>query len=359
MRFHPILALPLAAAVPALAEPSERDVEFFEKKVRPILVERCYECHSAESGKSKGGLTLDSQPAILQGGDNGPALVAGDPGNSLLIEAVRYQKRELQMPPKSPLPAAELRVLEEWVARGAPDPRTEPVASAVKPRPVDIEQGRRHWAFQPVADVPTPKGGHPIDVFLSAKLAEKGLDFAAPADAHTFLRRATYDLTGLPPTPEETAAFTAAHASDPDRATRQLIDRLLASPHYGEKWGRHWLDVARYADSNGLDENIALGTAWRYRDYVVRAFNEDKPFDRFLTEQLAGDLLPARTLAERHEHATATAFLNLGAKVLAEPDKEKLAMDVIDEQLDTFGRAFLGMTLGCVRCHDHKFDPVT
>ncbi|HRJ11529.1 MAG TPA: DUF1549 and DUF1553 domain-containing protein, partial [Prosthecobacter sp.] len=233
------------------------------------------------------------------------------------------------------------------------------VASAVKPRPVDIEQGRRHWAFQPVADVPTPKGGHPIDVFLSAKLAEKGLDFAAPADAHTFLRRATYDLTGLPPTPEDTAAFTAAHASDPDRATRQLIDRLLASPHYGEKWGRHWLDVARYADSNGLDENIALGTAWRYRDYVVRAFNEDKPFDRFLTEQLAGDLLPARTLAERHEHATATAFLNLGAKVLAEPDKEKLAMDVIDEQLETFGRAFLGMTLGCVRCHDHKFDPVT
>jgi len=361
MRLPLLVALPACTGLvgPLCAAPSAADLDFFEKKVRPILVERCYECHSAEAGKSKGGLTVDSQPALLQGGDNGPALVAGDPDKSLLITAVRYHKRDLQMPPKSPLPAAEQRVLEEWVKRGAPDPREQAVAASVKPRPVDVEQGRRHWAFQPVAEVPTPREGHPIDAFLRARLKEKGLNFAAPAEPATFLRRITFDLTGLPPTPEEVVAFVADHAAAPEAAVRRLVDRLLASPHYGEKWGRHWLDVARYADSNGLDENIALGTAWRYRDYVVNAFNRDKPFDRFLTEQLAGDLLPARDLDERHEQATATAFLNLGAKVLAEPDKEKLAMDVIDEQLETTGRAFLGMTLGCVRCHDHKFDPVT
>jgi hypothetical protein len=361
MRLHAFLVLTTGAGLlsAARAEPSATDLEFFEKKVRPILVERCYECHSAEAGKSKGGLTVDSRPALLKGGDNGPALIAGVPDKSLLITAIRYQKRELQMPPKSPLPAAEQRVLEEWVKRGAPDPRHEEIAASVKPRPVDVEQGRRHWAFRPVAEVPTPKNGHPVDAFLQARLAEKGLEFAPPADPATFLRRITFDLTGLPPTPEELAGFIADHGAAPEAAVRRLVDRLLASPHYGEKWGRHWLDVARYADSNGLDENIALGTAWRYRDYVVRAFNHDKPFDRFLTEQIAGDLLPARDLAERQEHATATAFLNLGAKVLAEPDKEKLAMDVIDEQLETTGRAFLGMTLGCVRCHDHKFDPVT
>lgn len=361
MRLLRLAVLPFAVgyAGRVWAAPSAGDVEFFEKKVRPILVERCYECHSSESGKSKGGLLLDSRPAMLQGGDTGPVVVSGEPDRSLLIEAVRYQKRELQMPPKGALPTEELRVLEEWVRRGAPDPREQPAVAGVKPRAVNVEQGRQHWAFKSVQQVQPPSGGHPVDAFLEVKLAENGLDFSPPADAVTFLRRATYDLTGLPPTVEETVAFTQAFEMDTERAVRQLIDRLLASPHYGEKWGRHWLDVARYADSNGLDENIALGTAWRYRDYVVRAFNEDKPFDRFLVEQIAGDVLPAASLAERHEHATATAFLNLGAKVLAEPDKEKLQMDVIDEQLDTLGRAFLGMTLGCVRCHDHKFDPVT
>lgn len=340
-------------------ELSPGDLDFFEKKVRPILVERCYECHSDESGKTKGNLAVDSKSALMQGGDNGPGLIAGNPDKSLIIEAVRYKNRDMQMPPKSALPAAEIKVLEEWVKRGAPDPRTQVVAQG--PRKIDVEKGRQHWAFTAVKNVAVPKNSqpHPVDAFITAKLGEKNMRLSAPADAVTLIRRMTYNLTGLPPTPEEVSDFKHAHADNPQTAVRALIDRLLASPHYGEKWGRHWLDVARYADSNGLDENVALGTAWRYRDYVVKSFNADKPYDRFLVEQIAGDLLRSETLEERHEYATATAFLNLGAKVLAEADKVKLVMDVVDEQIETTGRAFMAMTLGCVRCHDHKFDPVS
>lgn len=355
-------ALMGALVTPCLAAtaPTAGQLDFFEKKVRPILVERCYECHSAESGKIKGGLALDARDSILTGGDNGPALVSGNPDKSLIIEAVRYQNRDMQMPPKNALPAAEQKILEEWVKMGAPDPREVVAGKSHAPHVIDLEAGRKHWAFRPISPVekPASNAANPIDSFITAKLNEKGLKPAAPADPVTFIRRATFDLTGLPPTPAEVTAFLADAQKDRQAAIRTLIDRLLASPHYGEKWGRHWLDVARYADSNGLDENIALGTAWQYRDYVVRAFNTDKPFDRFLTEQIAGDLLPAQNLEARREHATATAFLNLGAKVLAEPDKEKLVMDTVDEQIETLGRAFLGMTLGCVRCHDHKFDPI-
>lgn len=338
--------------------PSAADLDFFEKKVRPILIERCYECHSTESGKTKGSLAVDSKQALLQGGDNGPALIAGDADKSLIIEAIRYKNRDMQMPPKSAMPAAEIKILEEWVQRGAPDPRTQ--VTSVGPQKIDLEKGRQHWAFRTIAKVKPPMAeGHPVDAFIEAKLAENKLTLSPPADPVTLIRRMSFDLIGLPPTPDEVSAFVTEYSQQPQTAVRTLIDRLLASPHYGEKWGRHWLDVARYADSNGLDENVALGSAWRYRDYVVRSLNADKPFDRFLTEQIAGDLLPAKDLSERHEHATATAFLNLGAKVLAEADKEKLTMDVVDEQIETTGRAFLGMTLGCVRCHDHKFDPIS
>lgn len=351
--------LALHAGIAGVAAPADDTrMAFFEKTVRPILINRCYECHSTEKGKSKGGLTLDSRDAVLKGGDNGPALVAGSPDKSLLIESVRYHNHDLQMPPKGAMPAAEVRALEEWVEMGAPDPR-EAVTSAKQapPRVIDIAEGGKHWAFRPISrpSVPAVKAKNPIDAFIIAKLAEKGLALSAPADKRTLIRRATFDLTGLPPTPAEVDAFL--HDQSPDAFAR-VIDRLLRSPHYGEKWGRHWLDVARYSDSNGLDENIALGTAWRYRDYVVQAVNADKPFDRFLTEQLAGDLLESKDIPTRHERATATAFLNLGAKVLAEPDKAKLVMDVVDEQIDVVGRAFMGLTLGCVRCHDHKFDPI-
>ena len=335
------------------APPTAGDLDFFERQVRPLLVSRCYECHSTQN-KTKGGLALDTRDGALKGGDRGPVLVAGDPEKSLLIEATRYKNQDLRMPPKNPLSGAEVKVLEDWVKRGAPDPRTGPEIVLKGPRVIDIREGRKFWSFTPLAGVKPPVVPHavsPIDAFIQTKLKEKDLAAAPPADKRTILRRATFDLTGLPPTPQEVVAFLADTSPE---AFDRVIDRLLASTHYGERWGRHWLDVARYADSNGMDENVAYGHAWRYRDYVVRTFNDDKPFDQFLIEQIAGDLLP-----NREDAITATGFLSLGARVLAEPDLQKLDMDIIDEQIDTVGKAFLGMTLGCVRCHDHKFDPIT
>jgi cytochrome c553 len=354
------IALAAFATSRAVAAVSETDgMAFFEKEVRPVLVNRCYQCHSVAK-KTKGGLALDSKESTLKGGDSGPALVAGDPEQSKLIEAVRYKNHDLQMPPKGELPAEEIKTLEAWIKMGAPDPRAGEVAAAANTkgaRVINIEEGRKFWSFKPIARVEPPAVPgravaikNPIDAFIQAKLKEKGLTSAPPADKRTLIRRATFDLIGLPPTPKDVDAFLADKSPE---AFDRVIERLLASPQYGERWGRHWLDVARYADSNGMDENIAFGNAWRYRDYVVRAFNSDKPFDQFLIEQMAGDLLPYS-----EEAITATGFLSLGARVLAEPDVRKLQMDIIDEQIDTTGKAFLGMTLGCARCHDHKFDPI-
>jgi hypothetical protein len=349
-----------------LAQPSRAHLDFFEANIRPILVKHCYECHSSKD--PDGGLSLDSQAGLSRGGDSGPAFISGNPEESRLIEAIRYKNPNLQMPPQNKLAPAEIAALEKWITLGAPDPRTEaPVSGAPAPTGMSIAEGREFWAFKPLADVAPPQIGEtksretkhvnaawirtPIDAFIAAKLQQAGLSPAPPADKRTLIRRATFDLTGLPPTPAEIEEFL--HDESPNAFSR-VVERLLASPEYGVRWGRHWLDVARYADSNGLDENLAYGNAWRYRDYVVQAFNDDKPFDRFLIEQIAGDQLPDAT----RETLTATAFLALGAKVLAEPDKEKLKLDTIDEQLDTIGKAFLGMTIGCARCHDHKFDPV-
>ena len=363
-----VLALRVAAPVHS-AEPTAAGLEHFEKHVRPLLVKHCYECHAA--GEVNGGLLVDTRDGLLKGGDTGPALVPGQPDKSLLVEAVRYKNTDLQMPPKGRLAADEIAALEKWVSLGAPDPRVATSAPTAKPAAGDphsgtaptgmsIADGRQFWSFKPVGNPAVPKVQHadwvqnPIDAFLLAKLEAQGLEPAPPADARTLIRRMTFDLTGLPPTSQEVEAFVQSAIRNPQSAIGELIDRLLASPGYGVRWGRHWLDVARYADSNGLDENLAFGNAWRYRDYVVDAFQRDKPFDQFLVEQLAGDLVP---WANR-ETKTATGFLVLGAKVLAEPDRDKLVMDTIDEQLDATGKAFLGMTLGCVRCHDHKFDPV-
>jgi hypothetical protein len=341
-----IFVLPTVAVAAAVD-----GMEFFEKKVRPVLVERCYECHST-SKKIKGGLALDSKAGVLQGGDSGPTLVAGEPDKSRLIEAIRYKNQDLQMPPKGAIAAEEISILEQWVQMGAPDPRSDSPAPS-GPRPVNIAEGRRHWAFQPLAEVTPPlketASTHPIDAFLLADMKAAGVpaQFSPSTDARTLARRTAYTLTGLPPEPE---SYQLSHSTH--------VAKLLSMPQYGEHWGRHWLDVARYADSNGLDENVALGHAWRYRDYVVKAFNQDKPYDQFIVEQLAGDLLTSENRENEIDALTATGFLALGAKVLAEPDMQKLEMDIIDEQIDTLGKAFLGMTLGCVRCHDHKFDPI-
>ena len=276
------------------APPGEDGSNFFERSIRPLLVERCYECHSTQAKKLKGGLNLEHREGWVKGGDRGAAIEPGKPEASLLIQAVRYQDEDLQMPPKGKLSEREIAVLTQWVAMGAPDPRDGATRPIARPR-IDVEHGRAFWAFRPPAApaIPTVRDPSwprtPLDRFILAGLEAAGLRPAPPADRRTLIRRATFDLTGLPPTPAEVDAFLADDSPD---AFARVVDRLLASPHYGERWGRHWLDVARYADSNGLDENVAHGNAWRYRDYVIAAFNRDKPFDRFLREQLAGDLLP-------------------------------------------------------------------
>lgn len=342
----------LAVEDPAQTQPATAEqLKFFETNVRPVLVEHCQKCHGEK--KQWAGLRLDSRAALLQGGDSGAAILPGKPNESLLIKAVRHEDEDLKMPQNSKLADPQIADLVRWVEMGAPYPEAQPSIARTR--------DPNHWSFRPPVDQPIPavKNGDwsdsPLDRFILAKLEAAGLAPAERADKQTLIRRVTFDLTGLPPTPAEIAAFVADERTD---AYAQLVDRLLKSPAYGERWGRHWLDVARYADSNGLDENVAHGNAWRYRDYVVAAFNSDKPFDRFLTEQLAGDLLPAATEAQKHEHLIATGFMSIGPKVLAEVNEAKMKMDIVDEQIDTVGRVFLGLTLGCARCHDHKFDPI-
>jgi mono/diheme cytochrome c family protein/cytochrome c553 len=344
-----LLALHTRAAA-ADPQPTPEDTRFFETKIRPILADKCYKCHGPQ--KQRGELRLDSAAAIKKGGDSGHSLInAAKPDESLLLRAVRHADGVEKMPPNSKLKDSEIADLAAWVKRGAPFPAT---AVVVGPDPA------KHWAFQPIVRPELPqisnKSANAIDAFVLAKLAAAGLKPAPQADKRTLIRRATFDLTGLPPTPAEVDAFLKDDSPD---AFAKVIDRLLASPAYGERWGRHWLDVSRYADSNGLDENTAHGNAWRFRDYVIQSFNADKPYNRFLLEQIAGDLLPADTPAARREQLIATGFLALGPKVLAEPDEKKMELDIVDEQIDTLGRTVMGLTLGCARCHDHKFDPIS
>jgi cytochrome c553 len=328
-------------------------VEFFEKNVRPLFIQRCFGCHGA-GASPMGGLRLDSRESIFQGGGRGPAVVAGKPNDSLLIRALRQTDDSLKMPPGKKLSDPEIAMLAQWIAMGAPWAAAQTAASNAP--------AQKYWAFVPPKDPAPPQVKNsewvksPIDAFVLAGLEAKNLKPAPPAGKRELIRRATFDLTGLPPTPEEVQAFLSDQKPD---AFARLVDRLLASPRYGERWGRHWLDVARYADSNGLDENLVYRNAFRYRDYVIQAFNKDKPYDQFVREQLAGDLLPdAQNLENTYERWTATGFLSLGAKMLAEDDPAKMEMDIVDEQMDTASRAFMGLTVGCARCHDHKFDPI-
>ena len=355
---RPITALLFAPL--ALLAAGDDDL-FFESKVRPVLIKRCYDCHSTEK-KTKGGLALDTRAGWQHGGDNGPAIIPGDLTKSLVIKAVRYLDKDFAMPPKSRLPADEVAILEEWVKRGAPDPRTDDTAKAAKPkRSIDLEAGRKFWAFQPVANPTAPAvkdsfwPKDPVDRFLLAKIEAKGLKPAGDADRHTWIRRVSLDLTGLPATAEEVIAFANDNS---DAAYAKVVDRLLASPAYGERWARHWLDLTGYADMIGTSNEVFAEHAWRYRDYLIQAFNHDKPFDLFIKEQLAGDLMPASSPEQRASQLVATGFLMVGDLEIVNPDKAKMETDHIDTQLIKIGGAFLGMTMGCARCHDHKFDPV-
>ena len=338
------------------ASADERQAHF-ENRIRPILVKHCLECHGDDPSELGGGLSLLSRQSALSGGDTGPAFVPQQADSSLLIQAMRYQG-PIQMPPDGRLPAAVVKDFEQWIADGAYDPREEsladrPVASTTSPLATALD----HWAFQPLRRASASANESPtlIDGQIDRALAAQGLKRSRPAAPVTLLRRLHYDLTGLPPSPDLIKRFSDAPT---DLAYQAIVDELLATADYGRHWGRHWLDVARYADSNGSDFNATFHQAWRYRDYVIDSFNADKPYDQFLAEQIAGDLLPAKDEAARTSQLVATGFLMLGPKMLSERDKAKLQMDVVDDQIDTIGRAMMGLTLGCARCHDHKFDPV-
>jgi hypothetical protein len=350
------MLLVAALAVPAVQADEPIPViqrEFFESRIRPVLVDHCFKCHSAQAKSLKAGLRLDSRDGLRNGGDTGPAIVPGKPAASLLLKALSYTDDGLRMPPKAKLPDAVVADFEQWILMGAPDPRT---TSGVATSSMDLQAARRHWSFQPIKTRCPPQVKNsawprtPVDRFVLAKLEERGLSPSPPADKRTLIRRATVDLTGLPPTPEEVDAFLAD--SSPDAFTR-VVDRLLASPAYGERWGRHWLDVARYADTKDgvlmFGDDRVRPYAYTYRDYVIRAFNEDLPFDRFIHEQLAADLIEPKVEPWR---LAAMGFLTLGRMF------DNNIHDVIDDRIDTVSRGMLGLTVACARCHDHKYDPI-
>ncbi len=349
------------------AEPSDEQIAFFEKKIRPALVKHCYQCHSVEGDKIKGGLVLDTRESSRTGGDTGPAVVPFKLEESLLYTAIQYGDPDLEMPPKHKLEDSLIADFKTWIEMGAPDPRE---ATTGKKTPqhynstIDIEKGREHWAYQApkAAEIPSPKnkdwGRNPIDAFLASAQEAKGLTPAADADPRTLLRRLSFDLTGLPPDSAQVEVFVKAYAENPDSAIAEAVSAYLASAQFGERWGRHWLDVARYAESSGKEINATYPDAWRYRDYVIDSFNADKPLDRFFTEQIAGDLLPASDDATRASNLVATGFLAIGTKNLNEQSSRQFRFDLVDEQIDTTTQALLGTTVSCARCHDHKFDPI-
>ncbi len=339
------------------ASPTPAQVQFFESRIRPILADNCYKCHSQHADKLKASLLLDTRDGLLNGGDSGPAIVPGDPDKSLLIKAVRYTDADLQMPPKGKkLSDAQVSDLVAWVKMGAPDPRLAAINPAVAEK-VYSSADKNHWAWQPVKKPSTPSVGagfspnSPIDNFILAKLEQKELKPNPPADKRTLIRRATFDLTGLPPTSEEVQEFVR---DDSAEAFARVVDRLLASPQYGERWGRHWLDVARYSDTKGQvkrqreDPNYPF--AWSYRDYVIRSFNEDKPYNLFILEQIAADKIPSS--AKNPANLAALGFLTLGERFMG------MQNDIINDRIDTVTKGFLALTVSCARCHDHKFDPI-
>ncbi len=350
------LILAVAASQLTAAEPNAAGLEYFERKVRPLLAENCYSCHGEK--KQKGKLRLDSPGAIRAGGESGAIFTPGKPDESRIILAVGYQDEDLKMPPKKRLSPQQVADLAEWVRLGAPMPASDAAATAPARKEFQITaKDRAHWAFQPLKRPEVPKltrrqPVNPIDAFILTKLKTKGLTANPTATRQELVRRATYDLTGLPPSPAEVEAFLADKSP---RAWENLIDRLLDSPRYGEKWGRHWLDLVRYAESNSYERDNPKPHAWRYRDYVIQSFNADKPYDQFMREQLAGD-----EFAKSDDDAIiATGFYRLGIWDDEPADKELALYDGLDDIVATTGQVFLGLTVDCARCHHHKIDPIS
>ncbi len=351
------------------AAPPQAGIEFFEKKIRPLLSEHCYSCHSTQAKKQKGGLLLDTRDGLRKGGESGPALVPGKPGESLLLKAVGYTDESLKMPPKSKLSDNAIADLAEWIKMGAPDPRDKAIVQKTAPTWEEILASRRTWwSLQPVRKVEPPAvkdaawSSHAVDRFLLNRLEQVGLAPAAAADPRTLVRRLHLILTGLPPSPEVIERFVQSAICNLQSAIEQEVDRLLASPHFGERWARHWLDVVRFTETHGNEWNYEVHHAWRYRDYLIRAFNDDVPFDQFVREHLAGDMLPPRwNVKERFNEAPiGTAFFRFG-EVNHDDCIEfrQLGFDLLDNQIDTLGKAFQGTTIACARCHDHKIDSVS
>ena len=371
IKIHPCLSLLCVTTIAALAipgatsraeeaSPEDAKLEFFEKKVRPILSDHCYQCHSADT-KPSGGLRVDDRNGLLLGGDAGPAVIAGKPEESLILERVQHGTKKVMPKEGDLLTDAEIADLTQWIKDGVAWPR-EKIPPYIGRKREDFEELKAsHWAWQPLHQPATPSVANPawprsdIDHFILAGLEAKKLAPVADADRGTLIRRLTFDLTGLPPTPAEAESF--AQDQSPN-AFAKIVDRLLASTQFGERWGRHWLDVARYGESTGPSRNIPYPHAWKYRDYVIDAVNRDVPFNRFIQEQIAGDLLPAATPAERDRQLIATGFLALGVKDVNQRFKTRFIMDNVDEQIDAVSRSFLALTVSCARCHDHKFDPI-
>ncbi|MEX0742699.1 MAG: DUF1549 domain-containing protein, partial [Phycisphaeraceae bacterium] len=351
-----------AAAGPAHADDPQA-LEFFEREVRPLLAERCFECHGVQRQRSD--FRIDHIQFILEGGEAGPALTPGDAEQSRLIKAIRYDDVDLQMPPRSKLPDAEIAVLERWVEMGAPWPDEQPREAELGPS-FDLDQRlTEHWAWEGLKRPAVPSVqqsqavGNAVDAFIVAKLAEAELEPTEQADRRTLIRRVSFDLTGLPPTPEEVEAFLADDSED---AYEKVVDRLLNSPHFGERWARHWMDLVRYAETYGHEFDYPIHHAWRYRDYLIRAFNADVPYDQLVTEHLAGDLLDEpRINADGgfNESILGTGFFWFGEAIHAPVDVRADQADRIDNQIDVVSKTFVGLTVSCARCHDHMFDAIS
>ena len=343
-----------------LGEPiSEEDLTFFETRIRPLLANKCYECHSAESQQVEGDFLVDSRATIRKGGSNGAAIVPGDVDRSLLIEAIRYSNDDMQMPPDEKLSDAEIADLEHWVNIGAPDPRL--TATKHRGKQIDVAAAREFWSLKPIPNPPVPQvdradwAYNDVDRFVLAKQNKHQLSPTQDAEKRVLIRRATYDLIGLPPTPQEVDAFLLDESVD---AFANVIDRLLDSPRYGERWGRFWLDVVRYADTAGDNSDFPIPEIHRYRDWVIEAFNRDLPYDDFVKDQLAGDLRDSKTQADHRQRVIATGYIANARRFGSRVDDYPQHL-TIEDTIDNLGRAFLGMTVSCARCHDHKFDPIT